>query len=374
MRGLKLNRYGGLDELLKERQQITKLLEKAKKEKNEDEIKKQNGKLKKLEKPTFDQDGKRVGDKISNLQAKVEEAKRLIESGDIQGAKKLFEIKRVEGLRCDADVCSYLVGMIAEEASEDLDLIIDTFSHIKLKNVFIHRTVSSAMHNLLKVEGLDKSEKIALLKKIVTPIREWSLKPRDKKAKSDQGNLQKDFYRAMSTLNLLTKLGEVRTLKELIDSPMDIKKIMEDLFKQKFDLEGVEDLYEKYEETLGNDKKFRDPTALFIYLGSLETIGSSTCPDIIEKLGKEDVITLLSTYVRDVLEGSDNFVKNRYDLEQSPHLKTIFESKPELLELWKENRSGPVSKSAENQGSTASKINYLEIFKQKNHHRQSPRS
>ncbi|MFI0478954.1 MAG: hypothetical protein ACH349_07610, partial [Candidatus Rhabdochlamydia sp.] len=120
-----------------------------------------------------------------------------------------------------------------------------------------------------------------------------------------------------------------------------------------------------YEETLGNNKKFRDPTALFIYLGSLETIGSSTRPNIIGKLGKKDVITLLSTYVRDVLEGSDNFVKNRYDLEQSPHLKTIFEPKPELLELWKENRSAPVSKSAENQGSTASKINYLEIFKQK---------
>lgn len=74
----------------------------------------------------------------------------------------------------------------------------------------------------------------------------------------------------------------------------------------------------KYREIFGKD---RDPIALFIYAANLN-----------DSEGEKTLATL-KEFVKLVLSGK--FEESRYDLSKSPHLKRIFEKRPQLLAQWR---------------------------------------
>jgi len=109
-----------------------------------------------------------------------------------------------------------------------------------------------------------------------------------------------------------------------------LSQIFSNKFQETFPMrEGVDHVTERYEQTVA---QFRDPNAIFTYLGSIKKLSSGD---------KERLIPLLSTYVEKVLTGTFN--EWRYDSTDNPHLEAFDSKFPNLKPLWETDSSSTIS-------------------------------
>jgi ankyrin repeat protein len=279
--------------------------------------------------------------KLERFNARIDEAINLHQKGDVEQAKKLLKVEsRVSGKMV---VCSYLIGEMCpgESLKEDVYLIIDRLiNSSSLKDMLRFSRVSSLIYEVSADKKFNSffisDDKMTFLKNVT---------------KNGFKNLEE-----LSLVEVFLKLENYFVLREYIsckENPLAfLKQEMRALFEKNLDLKDVQDVETKYKNTFG---KFRNPAGIFIYAASLTQHRERT-----------RVKQLLSTYVKDVLEG--RFLEERYNIANSVHLKTISEidGGHELLETWKKGKEIPLEELCEADSSThSSKPNYLEIFKQK---------
>jgi ankyrin repeat protein len=283
---------------------------------------------------------------VKSDRKKINQALQLLEGKKLAEAKKVLETPPEEKIN-DAIICFYLAGlMISKKTSfEEFEPVVDFFNKMDLRDLSRCRSVVLTLHNLLENGKLRGNEKRAILTKVI--------------AQASQKKLSKqESFRVIERVGVLLKLEEIDRLKVFIDPDSHIEYLkcaINESFHSRFSL-NVENLSDKFESTFLNPKEFRDSNAIFIYLASLNNLSD-------EKI-KEDAIRLLTIYVEDVLEGR---LEGRYNLKSSVHLETVFkgDSGALLLEKWKENRSFPIEELVKYQLYSKSKIDYLEIFKEK---------
>jgi hypothetical protein len=319
---LNTNRYESLDLLLKEKQKIQKSI----KDKDTDPTKKQN----------MQTDLKALEDKIKPLREKLNKALKLLGEKNVKAAKNLLKINLERQLKYPAVIFSCLIGLIAEKESseDDIESIIKFFSdNIDLKDSIKHQLVVSFLYTLMKADNFNNGKKIAILKKLtedfdkeLKTIAAKKLPANERKKESD--DLSKRLLKALSRIQTLIRLNEIDVLNNLDTADncdLFLNNSIKNLLVSKFDLSNVEDVADKYELTF--QQQFRDPEAIFTYLGSI-----NKNPDE-EK--KKNYQGLLSIFVRNILEGQ--FLTERYNTDNSCHLRTIEDlpSGKELLNTWK---------------------------------------
>jgi ankyrin repeat protein len=311
---LKANAYGGLAELLKAKQRLEKSL---KGKKHPDLLAKQK--------------------EIAPIKDRADQALTLLRAGRTQEAKALLEINLEGKLKYQSVLFSYLIGTIDESHSkEDATAIINTIAdHIDLKDNIKHQIVISTAYTLLTAPHIRCIDKIAILKRLTDDFNRTlrsfegeKISAKDKKIKTDAA--VKDLIKSLSRIQTLVKLEETTTLTELLSSDIDsityLKDAMSRLLQSKFDLSDVENIADKYESTF--QQQFRDPEAIFTYLGSLNKHPEENIRELYK--------SYLSLWVKDILEGI--CMAERYDTsDESPHLKSILEGPNgiEVIELWK---------------------------------------
>ncbi|MBS0627843.1 MAG: hypothetical protein JSS09_06490, partial [Verrucomicrobia bacterium] len=116
--------------------------------------------------------------------------------------------------------------------------------------------------------------------------------------------------------------GREAFLSALQQRPSNYKVIFMNRFRELFSgLEEISDLSERFENTFA---KFRNPGALFTYLGRVNQLSEPS---------RSLVKTSLSQYVASVLNGT--FHELRYNMEDQPNLKRLFGNDPMALEKWR---------------------------------------
>lgn len=121
---------------------------------------------------------------------------------------------------------------------------------------------------------------------------------------------------AIRTLASMLKVGHGKYF-ENIQTLEDLGNGLTELFKKEIGVEGVTNLDEKYDHTLGT---FRHIEAFFTYAAGLK------------RLGRYKDLENYKKFIKGVL--NDTFTKDRYENE---HLKTIFSTYPQLKEVWRRN-------------------------------------
>lgn len=116
-----------------------------------------------------------------------------------------------------------------------------------------------------------------------------------------------------------------------------------------FGLEDFPSLLERFDATFG---AFRNKTALFSYLSSLQRLPRSQ---------RSAAMKAFQIYVRSVLTNS--FHEMRYDPEESPQLKTLFSHDPSLERRWRKAALPQALSTAGN--SEVAAPDYREIFRTK---------
>ena len=150
----------------------------------------------------------------------------------------------------------------------------------------------------------------------------------------------KDKLKALRLMSvILTIFGEDRFIKEVLEAKNpDLEEIFSNSFNELFSIGEIEDLSETYEKTFG---QFRDPIALYTYLGSVKKL---------PEYKREEVSEVLTKYVKSVITGK--YPKKRYKTEDNSHLQTISANRDGLLDEWQKK---PETKMVEEVLSTSEK-------------------
>lgn len=294
---------------------------------------------------------KEINTEMKSLQERIKKADHSLKTGDVWNAKVALGLDPNEPLS-DSVICSYLIGLMAHEdfPKDSLKQIIhDLSSKVDLKDVHKHRLVVSALNNMLKKTTFVQSERIAVIKKIM-------------EAPTKTKQQKEELLKAFSKINTLLGLDEVESLKTFVTSEKNLaylKEAIQASFQSKLNLE-IENINEKYDDTFGDPKQFRDQGAIFIYLASLNRFQ--------DPHKKREAIRLFSKYIEEVLKST--LTNERYNLESNPHLKKVFEADHDgtLLKKWKEYKSIPAEMLVKNEGFGTSTINFLKSFQEKMSH------
>jgi ankyrin repeat protein len=250
----------------------------------------------------------------------------------VEKEKASMCIRKESSSACRIAICSYLIGMmgIKKATLEEIAPLIDTLvNHVDLRNDDHYELVLSITYKLQQIE---KEKGFAILKKLIESF-----------------NIPKKGFKAFSLAQALLNLSEydlLHAIQGLIDTQESPATFLETAFinslkkskaPEEIDLSGVENLEEKLHSILKSRKKFRQIEGVFLCLDRIRTL-------FMFQLGEEKntILKALSIYLRDILDGK--FIENRYDLEKSLHLKTVFggdDSGKALLEKWKENEISP---------------------------------
>ena len=126
------------------------------------------------------------------------------------------------------------------------------------------------------------------------------------------------FLRAIPAIN---ELGKISNLKKQNLESFSFSDILQTSFQSVVPVKPIANFSELFLEHLENA---REPNYIIIYAAKLATLTGSE---------KTDALGCLASCVEGLLEGT--FLKKRYDLEASLHLKTVFGNNPELLKEWK---------------------------------------
>jgi hypothetical protein len=144
----------------------------------------------------------------------------------------------------------------------------------------------------------------------------------------------------------ILKSGFSRELQLAIKGEKSFSDVLFTIFHKAFNLGAMEHFEEKYKATF---EKFRSPTAIFLYRISLLKTGNPQAVDVLNKS------------VLNALEGG--FSHMRYDVNQSPHLKTILETRPDVFTLWqKKPASSLFSSLSQGVGVSLHAFDYVEFF------------
>ncbi|MEI6242267.1 MAG: hypothetical protein WCP39_02550 [Chlamydiota bacterium] len=193
-----------------------------------------------------------------------------------------------------------------------------------------------SLQALFKENHLSTQETYALVKHILDPLTNTQLTKKER-----FGHMRtRSFY----VLTLL-KNEFYSELKNVQNVP--IEEIFLRLFQHAFNLDAYSNVEPKYENTFAT---FRQPHGIFSYRGKLLT------------LSEPALMSCFYQCVGSVLEGT--FQKERYDLVKNPHLKNLFQDRPQLLEKWKKGISQPLMNPME-AGSSSRPFEFLDFLKQK---------
>ncbi len=177
-----------------------------------------------------------------------------------------------------------------------------------LKNPVTVQTILHMVHLLASTDIFSSDEKVLAMDRIFFK--------QDKSIEDNIGTLLKRIAAANGLLQMQNK-----------EWPKSLKDINEE-FRASFeklipiDFKGV--VSKRYDEIFGSS---RNPYGLIIYAAGLQT------------LGEPEVMNCLGAYVSTVFNGT--FKETRYDTDKNPHLKTIAEARPDLIEQWKQNSEKP---------------------------------
>jgi ankyrin repeat protein len=298
---------------------------------------------KRIKSATSEEEKKSLEDKLKTKAKDLEtfnhtinNAIGLFKKGDVDAAKKLLKVKeKVSGRTL---ICSCLIGAMADEKSKEKALLVvdRLLKTASLKDIFKYSKVFSLIYDLLNVPSSASLRKIDVLERVT------------KRGFKD--------FEELSLVQFFIRIENHRTLNQYAEntdfSLTSLKEAMRALFEVNFNLKGIEDIKAKYEQTFGIS---RNPSSIFIYAASLY---NSHDRGITKRL--------LSTYVKDVLEG--HFLEERYSVAHSEHLRAISEVDGglELLEIWKKGKTLLLEDPYKSiLSSMPSAPNYLDIFKLK---------
>jgi ankyrin repeat protein len=313
---------------------------------------------------------KKEAEKITSGESLATKEKREIAEREIRNVEELLQIRL--NINCPALIYSYLIGMIGNDFDEHTvkSIISFFYENIEFKDKFKNEKILSWLQELVKMNTLSESEKIGVLKRVSDEFDEKrnEILGRDlpkEDCKKQLKKLLEGSLKKLSFINVLAKFERGDLLKGFIHTEeclfSYLKNFVGNLFQSEFNLQGVQDVGNKYLATFGNPLKFRDSEAIFLYLSSIRKYYLEE-----EEYEEEkEALDLLSTYVEDVLEG--RFLDERYNLDKSIHLKTIFSNpfRSSLLEKWKSGETLPALKIIKDSKRKSTGIDYTQFFKEK---------
>lgn len=175
-----------------------------------------------------------------------------------------------------------------------------TFKDSKYLKVYVN-----ALKCILETDELDPKEKEYLLDKI---LKEPSLIP------------------CLRTITAIGDLGEISSLKKENLKKTTFSEILRVSFQKNVPMKLVKNFDEQFSEHFS---KAREPNYITVYAAKLKSFE--------EPEKREKLLQFLGTCVERILEGT--FLDKRYDLSESLHLKTVFETRPKLFEEWKKGEA-----------------------------------
>lgn len=131
-------------------------------------------------------------------------------------------------------------------------------------------------------------------------------------------------YRLHLLASARSLLGE-NAFFQALGNNADLAKCFKKKFCAYFPVEDIDCFAERYQKSFGS---FRDPMALFTYLGSLRELPKDEWTELKATLDR---------YVRSVLLGE--FHSLRYNPTENPHLDLLVSNRPGLLTDWQKNET-----------------------------------
>ena len=151
----------------------------------------------------------------------------------------------------------------------------------------------------------------------------------------------------LQTLSNIMKLFGKKEFLGCLNSTKEYHELFLEKFQTLFEVDDIKDFGQRYQNTFGRSRKMA--RALETYLRSVNKLPPNQ---------RKAVKKALDTFVNAVLMGT--FPSIRYDVEQSPHLKTLFEQSKDLKNHWLTAEEPQVI--AKEEALQTEQVNYKEFF------------